>query len=139
MREHFGAFLLVGDLVQKNALNPLCDNQLELQIVWLFLAWSLSIKGSTTNTRGRTLLRICQEKQQCEHERLHNSIQDLGINKVYIIGGDGTQKAASVIFEKITIKHYYLWKFYLSLQVLDAPSLQDDFYLNLVDWSSQNT
>lgn len=24
------------------------------------------------------------------------------------------------------------------LQVLDAPNLQDDFYLNLVDWSSQN-
>lgn len=23
-------------------------------------------------------------------------------------------------------------------QVLDAPSLQDDFYLNVVDWSSQN-
>ena len=23
-------------------------------------------------------------------------------------------------------------------QVLDAPQLQDDFYLNLVDWSSQN-
>jgi cell division cycle 20-like protein 1 (cofactor of APC complex) len=22
--------------------------------------------------------------------------------------------------------------------VLDAPELQDDFYLNLVDWSSQN-
>ena len=22
--------------------------------------------------------------------------------------------------------------------MLDAPSLQDDFYLNLVDWSSQN-
>ena len=27
--------------------------------------------------------------------------------------------------------------FWLS-QVLDAPSLQDDFYLNVVDWSSQN-
>lgn len=26
----------------------------------------------------------------------------------------------------------YIW------QVLDAPALQDDFYLNLVDWSSQN-
>ena len=25
------------------------------------------------------------------------------------------------------------------MQVLDAPALQDDFYLNLVDWSSQNT
>jgi len=24
------------------------------------------------------------------------------------------------------------------VQVLDAPSLQDDFYLNLVDWSTQN-
>lgn len=23
-------------------------------------------------------------------------------------------------------------------KVLDAPDLQDDFYLNLVDWSSQN-
>jgi cell division cycle 20-like protein 1 (cofactor of APC complex) len=23
-------------------------------------------------------------------------------------------------------------------KVLDAPALQDDFYLNLVDWSSQN-
>lgn len=25
-----------------------------------------------------------------------------------------------------------------SKQVLDAPALQDDFYLNLVDWSAQN-
>ena len=24
------------------------------------------------------------------------------------------------------------------MQVLDAPALQDDFYLNLVDWSTQN-
>ena len=28
--------------------------------------------------------------------------------------------------------------FRFSFQVLDAPELQDDFYLNLVDWSSQN-
>jgi cell division cycle 20-like protein 1 (cofactor of APC complex) len=26
----------------------------------------------------------------------------------------------------------------LPYKVLDAPSLQDDFYLNLVDWSSNN-
>ncbi|KAK2370209.1 ATP-dependent 6-phosphofructokinase [Trifolium repens] len=58
-----------------------------------------TVRGvSRTNARGRTLLRIRQEKQQCEHERLHNSIQDRGINKVYIIGGDGTQRAASVNF-----------------------------------------
>jgi len=24
-------------------------------------------------------------------------------------------------------------------KVLDAPQLQDDFYLNLIDWSNQNT
>ncbi|KAK2450145.1 protein FIZZY-RELATED [Trifolium repens] len=27
----------------------------------------------------------------------------------------------------------------VAVKVLDAPSLQDDFYLNLADWSSQNT
>lgn len=26
----------------------------------------------------------------------------------------------------------------MPFKVLDAPSLQDDFYLNLVDWSSSN-
>ena len=26
----------------------------------------------------------------------------------------------------------------LPVKVLDAPSLQDDFYLNLLDWGSQN-
>jgi hypothetical protein len=28
--------------------------------------------------------------------------------------------------------------YFSSFKVLDAPELQDDFYLNLVDWSSQN-
>lgn len=32
----------------------------------------------------------------------------------------------------LTPVHFLPW------QVLDAPCLQDDFYLNLVDWSSQN-
>ena len=26
----------------------------------------------------------------------------------------------------------------LPCKVLDAPALQDDYYLNLIDWSSQN-
>ncbi|PSS18026.1 ATP-dependent 6-phosphofructokinase [Actinidia chinensis var. chinensis] len=33
--------------------------------------------------------------------KIVESIQDRGINQVYIIGGDGTQKGASVIFEEI--------------------------------------
>ncbi|XP_059456633.1 ATP-dependent 6-phosphofructokinase 3-like isoform X2 [Corylus avellana] len=33
--------------------------------------------------------------------KIVDSIQDRGINQVYIIGGDGTQKGASVIFEEI--------------------------------------
>ena len=31
-----------------------------------------------------------------------------------------------------------IWPSAFLLQVLDAPELQDDFYLNLVDWSAQN-
>jgi cell division cycle 20-like protein 1, cofactor of APC complex len=27
----------------------------------------------------------------------------------------------------------------LPFKVLDAPQLQDDFYLNVIDWSNQNT
>lgn len=34
--------------------------------------------------------------------KIVDSIEDRGINQVYIIGGDGTQKGASVIFEEIT-------------------------------------
>ncbi|XP_027175895.1 ATP-dependent 6-phosphofructokinase 3-like [Coffea eugenioides] len=34
-------------------------------------------------------------------KKIVDSIQDRGINQVYIIGGDGTQKGASVIFEEI--------------------------------------
>jgi 6-phosphofructokinase 1 len=33
--------------------------------------------------------------------KIVDSIQDRGINQVYIIGGDGTQRGASVIFEEI--------------------------------------
>jgi 6-phosphofructokinase 1 len=33
--------------------------------------------------------------------KIVNSIQDRGINQVYVIGGDGTQRGASVIFEEI--------------------------------------
>ncbi len=40
------------------------------------------------------------------------------------------------------IVHFLLLAGYVDLvfvlQVLDAPALQDDFYLNLVDWSAQN-
>ncbi|KAH0680097.1 hypothetical protein KY284_021182 [Solanum tuberosum] len=35
-------------------------------------------------------------------KKIVDSIQDRGINQVYIIGGDGTQKGASVLFEEIT-------------------------------------
>jgi hypothetical protein len=36
------------------------------------------------------------------------------------------------------LKDELLWTEINNVQVLDAPELQDDFYLNLVDWSSQN-
>ncbi|XP_024986217.1 ATP-dependent 6-phosphofructokinase 6-like [Cynara cardunculus var. scolymus] len=36
-----------------------------------------------------------------EKSKIVDSIQDRGINQVYIIGGDGTQKGAAVIYEEI--------------------------------------
>lgn len=35
--------------------------------------------------------------------KIVDSLQDRGINQVYIIGGDGTQQGASVIYEVTTI------------------------------------
>jgi 6-phosphofructokinase 1 len=33
--------------------------------------------------------------------KIVDSIQDRGINQVYVIGGDGTQRGAGVIFEEV--------------------------------------
>lgn len=49
--------------------------------------------------RGGTILRTSRGGH--DTSKIVDSIQDRGINQVYIIGGDGTQKGASVIFEEI--------------------------------------
>ncbi|KAG2722830.1 hypothetical protein I3843_02G122700 [Carya illinoinensis] len=49
--------------------------------------------------RGGTILGTSRGGQ--DTSKIVDSIQDRGINQVYIIGGDGTQKGASVIFEEI--------------------------------------
>lgn len=50
--------------------------------------------------RGGTILGTSRGGH--DTKRIVDSIQDRGINQVYIIGGDGTQKGAAVIFEEIT-------------------------------------
>ncbi|XP_020249418.1 ATP-dependent 6-phosphofructokinase 6-like isoform X2 [Asparagus officinalis] len=49
--------------------------------------------------RGGTVLSTSRGGH--DTSKIVDSIQDRGINQVYIIGGDGTQKGASVIFEEI--------------------------------------
>ncbi|KAL7222095.1 hypothetical protein ACSBR1_023916 [Camellia fascicularis] len=49
--------------------------------------------------RGGTILGTSRGGH--ETSKIVDSIQDRGITQVYIIGGDGTQKGASVIFEEI--------------------------------------
>ncbi|KAL8037712.1 hypothetical protein ABFX02_11G055800 [Erythranthe guttata] len=49
--------------------------------------------------RGGTILGT--SRGGYETKKIVDSIQDRGINQVYIIGGDGTQKGAAVIFEEI--------------------------------------
>ncbi|KAJ0977440.1 hypothetical protein J5N97_012914 [Dioscorea zingiberensis] len=49
--------------------------------------------------RGGTILGTSRGGH--DTSKIVDSIQDRGINQVYILGGDGTQKGASVIFEEI--------------------------------------
>ncbi|KAG2699598.1 hypothetical protein I3760_07G198800 [Carya illinoinensis] len=49
--------------------------------------------------RGGTILGTSRGGH--DSSKIVDSIQDRGINQVYIIGGDGTQKGAAVIFEEI--------------------------------------
>ncbi|KAF9681072.1 hypothetical protein SADUNF_Sadunf06G0187500 [Salix dunnii] len=49
--------------------------------------------------RGGTILGT--SKGGHDKSKIVDSIQDRGINQVYIIGGDGTQKGAAVIYEEI--------------------------------------
>lgn len=49
--------------------------------------------------RGGTILRSSRGGH--DTSKIVDSIQDRGINQVYIIGGDGTQKGANVIYEEI--------------------------------------
>lgn len=47
--------------------------------------------------------------------KIVDNIQDRGINQVYIIGGDGTQKGASTIFEVLEFKLHgirVIWDLY---------------------------
>jgi hypothetical protein len=50
------------------------------------------------------------------------------------------RKLTLIVFAGVLIKFLLLLTqfSFAWVQVLDAPALQDDFYLNLVDWSSQN-
>ncbi|KZV54274.1 6-phosphofructokinase 3 [Dorcoceras hygrometricum] len=49
--------------------------------------------------RGGTILGTSRGGH--DTKKIVDSIQDRGINQVYIIGGDGTQKGAAVIFEEV--------------------------------------
>lgn len=44
----------------------------------------------------------------------------------------------ALLGEELDSSMYCYFILLIIQQVLDAPELQDDFYLNLVDWSSQN-
>ncbi|XP_010925503.1 ATP-dependent 6-phosphofructokinase 3 isoform X1 [Elaeis guineensis] len=63
---------------------------------------TISLTPKTVNDihkRGGTILGTSRGGH--DTSKIVDSIQDRGINQVYIIGGDGTQKGASMIFEEI--------------------------------------
>ncbi|GAY51240.1 hypothetical protein CUMW_132710 [Citrus unshiu] len=61
---------------------------------------ALTPKGvNDIHKRGGTVLGTSRGGH--DTSKIVDSIQDRGINQVYIIGGDGTQKGASVIYEEV--------------------------------------
>lgn len=63
---------------------------------------TISLTPKTVNDihkRGGTILNTSRGGH--DTSKIVDSIEDRGINQVYIIGGDGTQRGASVIFEEI--------------------------------------
>ncbi|KAI7748112.1 hypothetical protein M8C21_007842 [Ambrosia artemisiifolia] len=56
-------------------------------------------KVNGIHKRGGTI--IGTSRGGYDNKKIVNSIQDRGINQVYIIGGDGTQKGASAIYEEV--------------------------------------
>ncbi|KAF6134393.1 hypothetical protein GIB67_005785 [Kingdonia uniflora] len=56
-------------------------------------------RWETHSARGGTFLRTSRGGH--DTKTIVDSIQDRGINQVYIIGGDGTQKGASVIYKEV--------------------------------------
>ncbi|KAG8367305.1 hypothetical protein BUALT_Bualt16G0058500 [Buddleja alternifolia] len=63
---------------------------------------TISLTPNSVNNihkRGGTILGTSRGGH--DTKKIVDSIQDRGINQVYIIGGDGTQKGAAVIFEEI--------------------------------------
>ncbi|KAL8498192.1 hypothetical protein ACS0TY_021503 [Phlomoides rotata] len=63
---------------------------------------TIALTPNTVNDihkRGGTILGTSRGGH--DKKKIVDSIQDRGINQVYIIGGDGTQKGAAVIFEEI--------------------------------------
>ncbi|XP_057447267.1 ATP-dependent 6-phosphofructokinase 3-like isoform X2 [Lotus japonicus] len=63
---------------------------------------TISLTPASVNNihkRGGTILSTSRGGH--DTNKIVDSIQDRGINQVYIIGGDGTQRGASVIFEEV--------------------------------------
>ncbi|KAM7252909.1 hypothetical protein ACFE04_025527 [Oxalis oulophora] len=70
---------------------------------------SASSSSSITEKRGIPTAEIVEDVQRgYETSKIVDSIQDRGINQVYIIGGDGTKKGASVIYELIAVYWHLL-------------------------------
>ncbi|KAL9249433.1 ATP-dependent 6-phosphofructokinase 3-like protein [Drosera capensis] len=57
--------------------------------------------------------------------KIVDSIQDRGINQVYIIGGDGTQKGAAVIYEASILTELRLYHWTLSYSLIFFLNVQE--------------
>ena len=89
-------------------------------------------------TEGRNFLRFNQSRRQVYHEQVFR--QHAGVNPTSIVDSFNLSpvgiKSSHRLMNLPQKRKRKIAK--VPFKVLDAPSLADDFYLNLVDWSSLN-
>ncbi|PSN47858.1 Fizzy-related protein [Blattella germanica] len=111
------------------------------------LAYSCLLKNELLGANIEDVKGQCDERRALLPLEGMNLFQYTPLNKSSISTGADTSSLASYSLSPVSAKSQKLLRSprkatrkisRIPFKVLDAPELQDDFYLNLVDWSSQN-
>lgn len=107
-----------------------------------FSSWSATGASGSVGARsllGRRALASLGSQNMLKFKAPRQSFHSEGKTSIPFSGLSGSSSAQLLAGDDASGANYARRKFpKVPFKVLDAPALQDDFYLNLVDWSSAN-